>query len=175
MERRRYSPSMREDRRCGRLKSVSTVSYHFKVLEQTGHLTRDAGIRATVGRSRLVLEPFSRSGPSCRALTTLAYSRPRGRPGPGPGQATLTLLRMAWTSPPNSLLCAAGGWIAAGLPILAEENIEDVFPLPRQLVGDGRCSCCGSAQLHDRRRDRRPRLVVCVSSSTLRTAKSWRP
>lgn len=29
------------------------------------------------------------------------------------------------------------GSIAAGRPILAEEAIEDVFPLPRQLVGEG--------------------------------------
>jgi repressor LexA len=29
------------------------------------------------------------------------------------------------------------GSIAAGRPILAEEAVDDVFPLPRQLVGDG--------------------------------------
>jgi repressor LexA len=29
------------------------------------------------------------------------------------------------------------GRIAAGGPILAEERVEQVFPLPRQLVGDG--------------------------------------
>jgi len=29
------------------------------------------------------------------------------------------------------------GRIAAGGPILAEESIEDVFPLPRELVGEG--------------------------------------
>jgi repressor LexA len=29
------------------------------------------------------------------------------------------------------------GRIAAGGPILAEERIEDVFPLPKQLVGEG--------------------------------------
>jgi repressor LexA len=29
------------------------------------------------------------------------------------------------------------GRIAAGGPILADEHVEDVFPLPRQLVGDG--------------------------------------
>ena len=29
------------------------------------------------------------------------------------------------------------GRIAAGGPILAEERVEDVFPLPRTLVGDG--------------------------------------
>jgi repressor LexA len=31
----------------------------------------------------------------------------------------------------------AVGRIAAGGPILAEEQVTDVFPLPRQLVGDG--------------------------------------
>jgi repressor LexA len=30
------------------------------------------------------------------------------------------------------------GRIAAGGPILAEQSIEDIFPLPRQLVGDGK-------------------------------------
>ena len=29
------------------------------------------------------------------------------------------------------------GRIAAGGPILAEERVEDVFPLPRELVGEG--------------------------------------
>jgi repressor LexA len=29
------------------------------------------------------------------------------------------------------------GWIAAGGPIVAEEAVDDVFPLPRQLVGNG--------------------------------------
>jgi len=29
------------------------------------------------------------------------------------------------------------GRIAAGGPILAEESIEDIFPLPRQIVGEG--------------------------------------
>ncbi|GMA31742.1 hypothetical protein GCM10025875_17340 [Litorihabitans aurantiacus] len=29
------------------------------------------------------------------------------------------------------------GRIAAGGPILAEQSVEDVFPLPRRLVGDG--------------------------------------
>ena len=29
------------------------------------------------------------------------------------------------------------GRIAAGRPILAEQAIEDIFPLPKQIVGDG--------------------------------------
>ena len=29
------------------------------------------------------------------------------------------------------------GRIAAGVPIMAEESVEEVFPLPKQLVGEG--------------------------------------
>lgn len=38
--------------------------------------------------------------------------------------------------PPPSYIPLVGR-IAAGGPILAEQSIEDVFPMPRQLVGDG--------------------------------------
>src|SRR5580700_5489771 len=46
--------------------------------------------------------------------------RARERPG-GPGLAQVPLV----------------GQVAAGVPILADQHIEEVFPLPRQLVGDG--------------------------------------
>ena len=38
---------------------------------------------------------------------------------------------------PTAVNVPVVGRIAAGGPILAEEQIEDVFPLPRQLVGEG--------------------------------------
>ena len=38
---------------------------------------------------------------------------------------------------PNAVLVPLVGQIAAGGPILAEQAIESVFPLPRDLVGDG--------------------------------------
>ena len=38
---------------------------------------------------------------------------------------------------PNAVPAPLVGRIAAGGPILAEEAVEDVFPLPRQIVGDG--------------------------------------
>ena len=37
------------------------------------------------------------------------------------------------------------GRIAAGGPILAEQAVEEVFPLPKSLVGEGRCSCSKSS------------------------------
>ncbi len=38
---------------------------------------------------------------------------------------------------PDSALVPLVGRIAAGIPITAEQNVEDVFILPRQLVGQG--------------------------------------
>ncbi|MBA2558915.1 MAG: transcriptional repressor LexA, partial [Propionibacteriales bacterium] len=38
---------------------------------------------------------------------------------------------------PDAVLVPVVGRIAAGGPILAEQLVEEVFPLPRQLVGDG--------------------------------------
>ena len=40
-------------------------------------------------------------------------------------------------TPPEAAYVPVVGRIAAGGPILAEQAIEDVFPLPRQLVGEG--------------------------------------
>ena len=43
-----------------------------------------------------------------------------------------------WATPcPAASYVPVVGRIAAGGPILAEERVEDVFPLPKQLVGDG--------------------------------------
>ncbi|QKT07480.1 transcriptional repressor LexA [Gordonia sp. X0973] len=50
--------------------------------------------------------------------------------GPPPGGA-------AAEGMPTPTYVPVLGQIAAGGPILAEEAIEDVFPLPRELVGDG--------------------------------------
>ncbi len=38
---------------------------------------------------------------------------------------------------PEAVMVPVVGRIAAGGPILAEERVEQVFPLPRQLVGEG--------------------------------------
>ena len=41
------------------------------------------------------------------------------------------------TTGPSRLMCPLVGRIAAGGPVLADEAVEEVFPLPRQLVGEG--------------------------------------
>jgi repressor LexA len=42
-----------------------------------------------------------------------------------------------WEAQANAAYVPVVGRIAAGGPILAEESIEDVFPLPREIVGEG--------------------------------------
>jgi repressor LexA len=135
IEGRGYPPTMREVADAVGLKSVSTVSHHFKVLEQTGHLTRDAGMpRTVVGRS---------PGPGTvrrirPELPSTDYPRVEPTTWPDQDQAAPDAPRDGLDiSPQQPSYVPLVGWIAAGRPILAKEAVEDVFPLPRQLVGDG--------------------------------------
>jgi repressor LexA len=135
IEGRGYSPTMREVADAVGLKSVSTVSHHFKVLEQTGHLTRDAGMpRTVVGRSAGpgTVQPIRPELPDTDC--------PRVQPTTWQDQDQAALNAPRDGLNISSQLPSYGplvGWIAAGRPILAKEAVEDVFPLPRQLVGDG--------------------------------------
>ena len=76
-----------------------------------------------------------------RALQRKGYlrrdlNRPRavgmiaGHPGSQPSEAAVS-------SFPAPTYVPLVGQIAAGSPVLAEQSIEDVFPLPKQLVGEG--------------------------------------
>jgi repressor LexA len=53
---------------------------------------------------------------------------------PEPGQYDETGI---YDARPEAVYVPMVGRIAAGGPILAEERVEEIFPLPRQLVGDG--------------------------------------
>ena len=108
VERRGYPPSIREICEAAGLSSTSSVSHQLTVLERKGYLRRDAN------RPRAV---------DVRASSAMMSAE--GRP---PADVTTA-------SAP--VLVPVVGRIAAGGPILAEEAIEDVFPLPRALVGDG--------------------------------------
>ncbi len=113
VQRRGYPPSMREIGEAVGLTSTSSVSYQLATLQSKGYLRRDAGRPRTV-EVRLP-------------------GHPAVRPEPGPEDAAPT---MDITSQETAYVPLVGR-IAAGGPILAEESIEDIFPLPRQLVGTG--------------------------------------
>ena len=104
---RGYPPSIREIGEAVGLTSTSSVAHQLRTLERRGLLKRDPH------RPRAV---NVREDPR----TTPPGTEPQGSPGM-PAPAYVPVL----------------GRIAAGGPILAEEAVEDVFPLPKELVGEG--------------------------------------
>src|SRR5467141_969454 len=121
VQRRGYPPSMREIGEAVGLTSTSSVSYQLSTLQNKGYLRRDAGRPRTV-EVRLPGHPAVRPEPSREA------SRDEEEAG-----------EIAGIDIPSqeAAYVPLVGRIAAGGPILAEQAIEDVFPLPRQLVGEG--------------------------------------
>jgi repressor LexA len=113
VQRRGYPPSMREIGEAVGLTSTSSVSYQLSTLQNKGYLRRDAGRPRTV-EVRLP-------------------GHPAVRPEPNFDDEEMP---MDITSQEAAYVPVVGR-IAAGGPILAEESIEDIFPLPRQLVGEG--------------------------------------
>jgi repressor LexA len=113
---RGFPPSMREIGDAVGLQSTSSVSHQLAVLEQKGYIRRDPNKpRALDVRAPGELDERT---PSVTQLHPVADDAlEAGAPAP----VMVPLL----------------GRIAAGGPILAEQMVEDVFPLPRTLVGEG--------------------------------------
>ncbi|MFT4201976.1 transcriptional repressor LexA [Gordonia sp. (in: high G+C Gram-positive bacteria)] len=104
---RGYPPSIREIGDAVGLVSTSSVAYQLSTLEKKGLLKRDPH------RPRAV-----------------NVATEKNQPPPGGAAA-------GGDDMPAPTYVPVLGQIAAGGPILAEEAVEDVFPLPRELVGDG--------------------------------------
>ena len=121
VQKRGYPPSMREIGEAVGLTSTSSVSYQLSTLQKKGYLHRDVGRPRTV-EVRLPGHPAVRPEPSREPV------RDEEEAGEIPG-IDIPSQEAAYVP----LI----GRIAAGGPILAEEYVEDVFPLPRQLVGEG--------------------------------------
>jgi repressor LexA len=110
VESRGYPPSVREIGEAVGLTSTSSVAYQLKMLQDKGYLRRDPH------------RP--------RAMEVLP-------PGEAGGVADASKAGGDDAARPEATYVPVVGRIAAGGPILAEEAIEDVFPLPREIVGEG--------------------------------------
>ncbi|MGB9250236.1 MAG: transcriptional repressor LexA [Mycobacterium sp.] len=106
---RGYPPSIREIGDAVGLTSTSSVAHQLRTLEKKGYLRRDPN------RPRAVDVRSSDDVSKPPVLTDVAGS----------------------DALPEPTYVPVLGRIAAGGPILAEEAVEDVFPLPRELVGEG--------------------------------------
>jgi repressor LexA len=124
VERRGYPPSMREIGEQVGLTSTSSVAHQLSTLEKKGYLRRDPN------RPRAVEVRV----PGQIAGTSTSEPRPSSARSDAPEPFDETDSRSARPSP---AFVPVVGRIAAGGPILAEQAVEDVFPLPRQVVGDG--------------------------------------
>jgi repressor LexA len=117
VERRGYPPSMREIGEAVGLTSPSSVAHQLVTLERKGYLRRDPNRPRAI---EVTIPSETRSGPTARSIP------PEEVDETGSGDAH-----------PEPSFVPVVGRIAAGGPILAEQAVEDVFPLPRQLVGEG--------------------------------------
>ena len=117
VQKRGYPPSMREIAEAVGLTSTSTVSHHLSTLQRKGYLHRD------VGRARTV--------------EVRLPGHPAVRPEPGREEDEEAEIPGIDIPSQEAAYVPLVGRIAAGAPILDEQYVEDVFPLPRQVVGEG--------------------------------------
>lgn len=124
---RGYPPSLREIGEAVGLTSPSSVAHQLKMLERKGYLRRDPHRPRAIE----VVSPGAPAGEGYRRAP---------EPGPVEGDASGAEIydeTGIGDARPEASYVPVVGRIAAGGPILAEEVVEDVFPLPRQLVGEG--------------------------------------
>jgi repressor LexA len=106
---RGYPPSIREIGDAVGLTSTSSVAHQLRTLEKKGYLRRDPN------RPRAVDVRGTDETGAHPVTTDVAGS----------------------DALPEPTFVPVLGRIAAGGPILAEQAVEDIFPLPRELVGEG--------------------------------------
>lgn len=123
VERRGYPPSIREICEQAGLASTSSVAHQLQMLERKGYLRRDPNrpravdVRQGSSDGGDVAGDADAERPKAarRALAVVADA-PRGE---------------------SPVFVPMVGRIAAGGPLLAEEMIDEVYPLPKSLVGEG--------------------------------------
>ncbi len=124
VERRGYPPSMREIGDAVGLSSTSSVSHQLSMLQRKGFLRRDLN-RPRAVDLRTPEEVHARRGAADRTAAARSHSlETYDDTGSADAYPTPTYVPVV-------------GRIAAGGPVLAEQSVEAVFPLPRELVGEG--------------------------------------
>jgi repressor LexA len=136
-----YGPSVRDIAEAIGL-GPSGVHHHLKVLRQKGWLSGGTGqARTSVvlapGHPVIeVIEPRQAKGAIRAARSREAQSR-AARKAREPGGTARTAGTPRTVGTPNATYVRLLGEIAAGYPRDANQSVEDVFPLPKQLVGEG--------------------------------------
>lgn len=165
---RGFPPTVREIAMTVGLSSPSSVQYQLDILEQAGLIQRDArrsrtievterGNRLNLETGRLEYTPTLDPTPAHtsihasthnRAQNSLSHSQPSAAASPHIRSVPTASTSDSRDESPqekiynqfssDTVLAPLVGTIAAGTPILAEQCIDDTFPLPRQLTGSGK-------------------------------------
>lgn len=116
-----YPPTVREICAALGIKSTSTVHKDIANLEKEGFLRKDPARP----RALLVVDEDFDQQEAVRAASSAGFGA--GAAGSGIGSVERT----------DIVDIPLVGRIAAGTPILAEQNIEDSFPVPARFIGNG--------------------------------------
>ncbi|GAB3941454.1 transcriptional repressor LexA [Corynebacterium tapiri] len=108
---RGYAPSIREIGDAAGLQSTSSVAYQLNELEKKGFLRRDPNKPRAVDIRHLNDSPAEAPAPEKNSSIPQDASQPSYIP--------------------------VVGQIAAGSPILAEQEVDGYFPMPADIVGEG--------------------------------------
>ena len=126
---RGYPPSLREIGELVGLTSPSSVAHQLSSLERKGYLRRDPN------RPR-ASEVISPDAPATDTVVADAADFGGMRGGASAEDEEVDPTGSGDDRPEASYVPVLGE-IAAGVPITAEELVDDVFPLPKQIVGEG--------------------------------------
>ena len=158
IDRRGYPPSMREIGEAVGLNSTSSVRHQLVVLESKGFIRRDPNRpRAYIVRGPSdPTQAWRARMAQAQGATGVLGNAPSSEQQPASplsrAQSALSSLGSTMAAQAQSAMAAVGalggsvgamefvplvGRIAAGGPILAEESIEELIPMPRTMVSDG--------------------------------------
>lgn len=161
-----YPPSMREIGDVVGLSSLSSVTHQLSRLEQLGYIRRDpkrpraievladasraasaedGGAVQEEGTSRIGMASAGTTSPETAAPDASRGSQRSSGTGRAPGthasEAENPVIELAGRRSRAAGIANAEvplvGSIAAGTPITAEQHVEEIVSLPRQLVGQG--------------------------------------
>lgn len=118
-----YPPSMREIGDSVGLKSLSSVTHQLSQLEKLGYIRRDP----RRPRAMEILLPLQLADDAENSTASDAAE----------SKAAEDAMVIELSTSADTTMVPLVGRIAAGGPILADQSVEDVFSLPRQLVGHG--------------------------------------
>lgn len=126
-----YPPSMREIGEGTGLASLSSVTHQLKNLTTFGYIRRDPHIPRGIEILR------DEHG---YLLAVPVKAVPGGQPEPEEQPQEVPPAVKSWIGPSpdgSTMNVPVVGRIAAGNPILADQHVDDVMTLPKQLTGDG--------------------------------------